>query len=178
MSRRAVRPGFAIAAVLFLLALPAGAVPPDNKPQGNIRVTFVNIGAGLCTVIECPGDPALTAPILYDCGSSGPGDTGLNHNGAVLFVQTILNRYGVRAVDVEEAAKQADVLVVAVKPQDIDPVLVELAPLLGVDSLVVSLCAGLPTALYERHLASGVPVVRVMLMPITTSPAGLTATAG
>jgi len=96
MSRRAVRPGFAIAAILFLLALPAGAVPPDNKPQGNIRVTFVNIGAGLCTVIECPGNPALTAPILYDCGSSGPGDTGLNHNGAVLFVQTILNRYGVR----------------------------------------------------------------------------------
>ena len=95
MSRRAVRPGFAIAAILFLLALPAGAQPPNNKPQGNIRVTFVNIGAGLCTVIECPGDPAQTAPILYDCGSSGRGDTGLDRNGAVQFVRTILGRYGV-----------------------------------------------------------------------------------
>ena len=71
-------------------------------------------------------------------------------------------RYAVRAVDVAEAAKQADVLVVAVKPQDIEPVLDQLAPLLGPESLVVSLCAGLPTALYERRLAAGVPVVRVM----------------
>jgi pyrroline-5-carboxylate reductase len=70
--------------------------------------------------------------------------------------------YGVQGVTVAEAAKRADVLVVAVKPQDIEPVLDELAPLLGPDSLVVSLCAGLPTALYERRLAAGVPVVRVM----------------
>jgi pyrroline-5-carboxylate reductase len=70
--------------------------------------------------------------------------------------------YGVHGVSVADAAKRADVLVVAVKPQDIEPVLDELAPLLGPDSLVVSLCAGLPTALYERRLAAGVPVVRVM----------------
>jgi pyrroline-5-carboxylate reductase len=71
-------------------------------------------------------------------------------------------RYGIAAVEVGEAAKRADVLVIAVKPQDIDPVLDELAPLAGPDSLVVSLCAGLPTSLYERRLAAGVPVVRVM----------------
>ncbi|RJQ84055.1 pyrroline-5-carboxylate reductase [Amycolatopsis panacis] len=69
---------------------------------------------------------------------------------------------GMRAVTVEDAAKRADVLVVAVKPQDIEPVLAELVPLLGPSSLVVSLCAGLPTVLYERSLAEGVPVVRVM----------------
>ncbi|WP_370946269.1 pyrroline-5-carboxylate reductase [Amycolatopsis sp. cg5] len=74
----------------------------------------------------------------------------------------LTEQYGVHGVTVPEAAKRADVLVVAVKPQDIDPVLDELAPLLGPDSLVVSLCAGLPTALYERRLADGVPVVRVM----------------
>jgi pyrroline-5-carboxylate reductase len=74
----------------------------------------------------------------------------------------LTNRYGVHEVTVADAAKRADVLVVAVKPQDIDPVLDELAPLLGPESLVVSLCAGLPTALYERRLAAGVPVVRVM----------------
>jgi pyrroline-5-carboxylate reductase len=71
-------------------------------------------------------------------------------------------RYGIAAVEVGEAAKRADVLVIAVKPQDIDPVLDELAPLAGPDSLVVSLCAGLPTSLYERRLTAGVPVVRVM----------------
>ena len=71
-------------------------------------------------------------------------------------------RYGIAGVEVAEAAKRADVLVVAVKPQDIDPVLDELAPLVGRESLVVSLCAGLPTSLYERRLPEGVPVVRVM----------------
>lgn len=70
--------------------------------------------------------------------------------------------YGVRSVDVAEAAKVADVLVVAVKPQDIDPLLAELAPALRPATLVVSLCAGLPTSLYERTLPAGTPVVRVM----------------
>ena len=71
-------------------------------------------------------------------------------------------RYGFRAVDVPTAAKDADVLVVAVKPQDIEPLLDELAPSIAPGTLVVSLCAGLPTALYERRLPAGVPVVRVM----------------
>jgi len=71
-------------------------------------------------------------------------------------------RYGVRAVDVATAAKEAGVLVVAVKPQDIEPLLDELAPVIDTGTLVVSLCAGLPTSLYERRLPDGVPVVRVM----------------
>ncbi len=71
-------------------------------------------------------------------------------------------RYGIRSVDVATAAKDADVLIVAVKPQDIDALLDELAPVISPPTLVVSLCAGLPTALYERRLPAGVPVVRVM----------------
>jgi len=70
--------------------------------------------------------------------------------------------YRVRAVDTATAARKADVLIVAVKPQDIDPLLAELADLIDSETLVVSLCAGLPTALYERRFAAGVPVVRVM----------------
>ncbi|GHF72713.1 pyrroline-5-carboxylate reductase [Amycolatopsis bartoniae] len=74
----------------------------------------------------------------------------------------LTGQYGIAGVEVDEAAKRADVLFVAVKPQDIEPVLTELAPVVGPSSLVVSLCAGLPTALYERRLPEGVPVVRVM----------------
>jgi pyrroline-5-carboxylate reductase len=99
--------------------------------------------------------------------------SGLLHGGQsadeLLFTERyaeraveLTERYGVQAVTVAEAAKRADVLVVAVKPQDIEPVLDDLAPLLDSHSLVVSLCAGLPTSLYERRLADGVPVVRVM----------------
>jgi pyrroline-5-carboxylate reductase len=71
-------------------------------------------------------------------------------------------RYGVAATSTAEAAANADVLVVAVKPQDIEPLLIDLAAAITPDTLVVSLAAGLPTALYERHLPEGTPVVRVM----------------
>jgi pyrroline-5-carboxylate reductase len=71
-------------------------------------------------------------------------------------------RHGIAAVDVAEAAARADVLVVAVKPQDIAPVLAELAPVLRPSTLVVTLCAGLPIALFEGALPDGTPVVRVM----------------
>jgi pyrroline-5-carboxylate reductase len=74
----------------------------------------------------------------------------------------LTKQYGVAAVTVAEAAERADVLVVAVKPQDIEPLLDELAPAINPAALVVSLCAGLPTALYERRLPAGTPVVRVM----------------
>ncbi|MBO0840369.1 MAG: pyrroline-5-carboxylate reductase [Sciscionella sp.] len=74
----------------------------------------------------------------------------------------LTERYGVAALDVARAAEFADVLVIAVKPQDIDALLDELGPVIDGDTLVVSLCAGLPTALYERRLPDDVPVVRVM----------------
>ncbi len=71
-------------------------------------------------------------------------------------------RYGVAATTNSKAAVDADVLVVAVKPQDIEPLLLDLADSITPGTLVVSLAAGLPTALYERHLPAGTPVVRVM----------------
>jgi pyrroline-5-carboxylate reductase len=78
----------------------------------------------------------------------------------------VADRLGLTRVGVAEAAGAADMVVVAVKPQDIDPVLVELtAALAGKPegaTVVVSLCAGLPTALYESRLPEGTPVVRVM----------------
>jgi pyrroline-5-carboxylate reductase len=71
-------------------------------------------------------------------------------------------RYGVAAVELAAAAERSDVLVVAVKPQDIDPVLAELGPAVRPGTLVVSLCAGLPMSLFEAALPAGTPVVRVM----------------
>jgi pyrroline-5-carboxylate reductase len=70
-------------------------------------------------------------------------------------------RLGIESADVPTAAK-ADVVVVAVKPQDIAPVLRDLNDAIGAGTLVVTLCAGLPTALFEGGLPAGTPVVRVM----------------
>ncbi|MDE8649534.1 MULTISPECIES: pyrroline-5-carboxylate reductase [Rhodococcus] len=73
----------------------------------------------------------------------------------------LTEEYGVKSVETWVAVDQADVLVVSVKPQDIDAMLEELSAGMAAHKLVVTVCAGLPTALFERRLGD-VPVVRVM----------------
>ena len=72
-------------------------------------------------------------------------------------------RYGidVTASNVEAAAGAA-LVVVAVKPQDIDALLGEIGTAITPDQIVLSVAAATPTATIERHLAAGVPVVRAM----------------
>lgn len=71
-------------------------------------------------------------------------------------------RYGVEAVTNAEAAKHADTLILAVKPQDMSALLDELAPHVPADRLVISAAAGIPTTFFEDRLADGTAVVRVM----------------
>ena len=79
----------------------------------------------------------------------------------------LAQRYGVRVVDNETAAAEADVLAIAVKPQDAATLMAELGPRVPAGKLVVSLCAGLPTAFFAKWLPEGTPLVRVM----TNTPA-------
>jgi pyrroline-5-carboxylate reductase len=76
--------------------------------------------------------------------------------------QQLRDRYGVEVVTNLEAVKAAQVLIIAVKPQDMGALLTEVGAEIGVDQLVVSVAAGIPTAFLERHLAPEVPVIRVM----------------
>lgn len=71
-------------------------------------------------------------------------------------------RYGVSVVSNVDAAKQADTLVLVVKPQDMGDLLNELAPVVRPGQLVVSLAAGITTAFLENRLPEGTAVVRVM----------------
>jgi pyrroline-5-carboxylate reductase len=70
--------------------------------------------------------------------------------------------FAVQVTDVAAAVKQADVLLVAVKPQDIDALLAEIAPVIEKRHVVVSVAAGVTTAHIERALPAGVAVVRCM----------------
>jgi pyrroline-5-carboxylate reductase len=71
-------------------------------------------------------------------------------------------RYGVRVLGNLDAARQADTVMLVVKPQDMGDLLDELAPVIQPGKLVVSLAAGITTAFMESRLADGVAVVRVM----------------
>jgi pyrroline-5-carboxylate reductase len=61
-----------------------------------------------------------------------------------------------------EAVRGAAVVVIAVKPQDIDALLEEVGPLLVPAQTVISIAAAISTAVVERRIAPGVPVVRAM----------------
>ncbi|MGA8112748.1 MAG: pyrroline-5-carboxylate reductase [Actinocatenispora sp.] len=76
--------------------------------------------------------------------------------------QELSERYGVRVVDNSVAVAEADVLTIAVKPQDAPGLMSELGPRVPAGALVVSICAGLPTSFFAKHLPPGTPVVRVM----------------
>jgi pyrroline-5-carboxylate reductase len=70
--------------------------------------------------------------------------------------------YGVETVTAAEAAKSATTLVIAVKPQDMDVLLDQIAPHVPADRLIISVAAGITTARIERRLNAEVAVVRVM----------------
>jgi pyrroline-5-carboxylate reductase len=61
-----------------------------------------------------------------------------------------------------EAVAGAALVVIAVKPQDIEALLGEIGPLIQPEQTVLSIAAAIPTAAIERQLGSGVPVVRAM----------------
>ncbi|HUH06906.1 MAG TPA: pyrroline-5-carboxylate reductase [Egibacteraceae bacterium] len=71
--------------------------------------------------------------------------------------------YGVRTeLDSASAAADADVLILAVKPQNMRALLTEIAPKVHSGQTIISVAAGVPTSVIEQMLPAGVPVVRVM----------------
>ncbi len=69
----------------------------------------------------------------------------------------------IRAVADNAAVVQAsDLLVLCVKPQQVAPVLAEIAPLLRPQHLLASICAGVSTSRLEKDLPAGTRVIRVM----------------
>src|SRR4051794_5244582 len=61
-----------------------------------------------------------------------------------------------------EAVAGAGLIVISVKPQDIEALLEELTGHVTSDQTVLSVAAAIPTGAIERHLAGEIPVVRAM----------------
>ncbi|MDE0029121.1 MAG: hypothetical protein OXU42_06965 [Deltaproteobacteria bacterium] len=63
---------FVVFAVVATEATRGGAVSPlPDRREDELRVHFYNVGAGTCTVVECPGPNAR--PIIVDCGRLAGG---------------------------------------------------------------------------------------------------------
>ena len=91
--------------------------------------------------------------------------------------------YSVQVAAVADAVENAAFVILAVKPADIEPVIVEIANVAGkaesdaVEQVLVSVIAGVTTGFYESHLPAGYPVIRVMPNAPALVGAGITALA-
>lgn len=74
----------------------------------------------------------------------------------------VAQAHGARAVSAADAVAGADVVVVAVKPQDMAALVAEIHDVVRPGALVVSIAAGISTAFLENRLPEGTSVVRVM----------------
>ncbi len=60
--------------ILLVLSLSTNVVPaqpPTPKDDDELRAHFLDIGAGSCQVIECPGTPATTHPLIVEHSHKG-----------------------------------------------------------------------------------------------------------
>jgi pyrroline-5-carboxylate reductase len=78
-------------------------------------------------------------------------------------VAELADRHGVDATTSNgDAVRGAAIVVIAVKPQDIDALLDDVGSVLVREQTVISVAAAIPTARIEAKLSDGVPVVRAM----------------
>jgi pyrroline-5-carboxylate reductase len=74
----------------------------------------------------------------------------------------LTNKYGVVCTDPVTAVVDADTVLLVVKPQDMSDAISEISLALNPDAVIISLAAGISTAVIESKLQAGQPVVRVM----------------
>ncbi|MCW2655578.1 MAG: pyrroline-5-carboxylate reductase [Mycobacterium sp.] len=95
----------------------------------------------------------------------------------------LADRYSVRVAGVAGAVENANFVVVAVKPSDVESVTTEIADAIAraqgdaPEHVVVSVAAGVSTAYYESKLPAGTPVIRVMPNAPMVVSAGVSAIA-
>lgn len=118
----------------------------------DLRISFIGAGNMASSIVG--GLLAKDFPAKHIWVSS-PADEHL---------QTMRKRYGVNAsTDNRHVAQQADVLVLAVKPQVMGEVCQGLAPVIqNTRPLVISIAAGLETPVLDQWLGGEVPLVRCM----------------
>ena len=99
---------------------------------------------------------------LLSSGWRDPSEVTITDRSAERIAE-LHERYGAEATtDNAAAVTGAGIVVVAVKPQDIDALLSQIGQHVTPEQTVVSVAAAIPTAHIEERIAEGVPVVRAM----------------
>jgi pyrroline-5-carboxylate reductase len=83
----------------------------------------------------------------------------------------LIDNYGVISQTLDEAVSTNDVILLVVKPQDLQGLLQEIAPTINKSALLLSFAAGKRIDFIASHLGTGNPIVRIM--PNTPTLIGL-----
>lgn len=110
------------------------------------------IGAGVM------GETFIAA--LLDAGYS-PREVLISENRADRATE-ISSKYAVTSGSAAEVAAQADVIIIAVKPQQMAEVLEQIGPVVRDSATVISLAAGISLSVMQAAFTSGVGCVRAM----------------
>jgi pyrroline-5-carboxylate reductase len=99
---------------------------------------------------------------LLSSGWRSPEDIAVSDRREARVAE-LAERYGVRATSSNaDAIQDAALVVIAVKPQDIEGLLGEIGGVLATEQTVLSVAAAIPTRAIEARLTDGVPVCRAM----------------
>jgi pyrroline-5-carboxylate reductase len=103
-------------------------------------------------------------------GTTGHQDTG----------KKVEKKLGIKLAESnKQAIKDKDIILIAVKPQNMEIVLTEIGPSLSKEQLIISVAASVSTTYIEERLAKPIPVVRAMPNTPALLNVGMTAlTAG
>ena len=96
----------------------------------------------------------------------------------VFSLSATRKRYKSHTASAAEAAKAADVLVLAVKPQDVASVAAETKPYMDGGKLLISIAAGKTTAVLRKAFGTKARIVRVMPNLALVAKEGMSAIAG
>lgn len=96
----------------------------------------------------------------------------VNNRSNIERLETLHKEYGVQIVENKEQLNEADLVILAMKPKDIQSAFQELAPYLPTNTAVISVIAGIGIEEIERGLGKR-PIARVM--PNTSATLGLSA---
>jgi pyrroline-5-carboxylate reductase len=78
------------------------------------------------------------------------------------LIDPLRDEWEIHIASNREVAQSVDILILAVKPQDMRALLTEIREVMHKDQLLISIAAGITTQVIEQTLALPIPVIRVM----------------
>ena len=79
-----------------------------------------------------------------------------------LRARELKNKFKLQSTDLQTVADKSQIIILAVKPQDFDGVLGEIAQVITSDKLVISIAAGITSSYIEKRLQENIRVIRCM----------------